>query len=318
MPRLPADEMRRLVRECLEAEAEFAEVPPDIEGTFVAKVQLTAGSPVSTFKLAVRTITRDVRRAGEWVDRLKIQATSLEGVTDLDALLGINVFGGEPVVVSVDVKRHAPFRGESNNIQFPEALVLEARDVGRVLRHEKGNGEIVTAAPGMLLAPMLCGTLPSGNLGSTTAEDAPVSFRTYRARTRNPQFALGVTNLHDGLCAACGVGLGMTEAAHIVPHALTGDNALENGICLCPNHHTAFDLAHLITFDAERRVWVNAAKMEVLKKRRDQTAGILVVLSYLGGSLCPIPVDQASRLHRRFTQDVEDESRWELFSKYRI
>jgi hypothetical protein len=320
MPRLSPDEMRRLIRECLEAEAHHVELPDDVEGRFTARVQPAADGPSYDFNLAVRTITRDTRHAGVWVHRLKIQATGLEGVRHLDALLGINVFGGEPVVTSFDVARHIPVTGESNNIQFPEAMIYEARDVGRIVEHVKDNGEPVAAVPGMLLTPFLLGLLPTAPLSPDPGAvvPPPVSFRTYRARVRSPKFADSVLRLHQNRCAACGVGLDIVEAAHIVPHALTGDDAVENGICLCPNHHTAFDLIDLVAFSPDRRIWVNAAKLKVLERAGDQTHGMVIVLSYLWPTLSAVAVDQAARLEHRFARQTEDPEEWQPRSEMKF
>lgn len=63
---------------------------------------------------------------------------------------------------------------------------------------------------------------------------------------RDSQFAKRVKDAYRGRCAMCGLGHSLVEAAHILPVAASGSSDdLPNGLCLCPNHHTAFD-RHLI------------------------------------------------------------------------
>lgn len=124
--------------------------------------------------------------------------------------------------------------------------------------------------------------------------------------------------MYDDQCAACGVGLDIVEAAHIVQHALSGDDAIENGLCLCPNHHTAFDLIDLIAFSEDRKIWINQARLDALGPDRDETAGRLIVLSYLRPTLATVPVDQSSRLRRRFLQQTEETTGWVLQTAMRL
>ena len=114
------------------------------------------------------------------------------------------------------------------------------------------------------------------------------------------------------------MGLDIVEAAHIVQHALSGDDAIENGLCLCPNHHTAFDLIDLIAFSEDRKIWINQARLDALGPDRDETAGRLIVLSYLRPTLATVPVDQSSRLRRRFLQQTEETTGWVLQTAMRL
>lgn len=63
---------------------------------------------------------------------------------------------------------------------------------------------------------------------------------------RDTALAAKVKLLYRYRCQFCGVATEIAsglyaEGAHIVPLSAEGDDALENILCLCPNHHVAFD-----------------------------------------------------------------------------
>ena len=63
---------------------------------------------------------------------------------------------------------------------------------------------------------------------------------------RNRVFGADVVRAYGGACAMCGLGLGLVEGAHIYPvSAPKSPDKVWNGLCLCPNHHKAFD-RHLV------------------------------------------------------------------------
>lgn len=61
-------------------------------------------------------------------------------------------------------------------------------------------------------------------------------------RYRNPKFREKVLNIHGAICSCCDIAMEeLIEAAHIIPVENNGNDNAENGIPLCPTHHTAFD-----------------------------------------------------------------------------
>jgi type I restriction-modification system DNA methylase subunit len=66
--------------------------------------------------------------------------------------------------------------------------------------------------------------------------------------SRSEAFRVGVRKMYDYKCAVCGVeaygpgdGSAVVESAHIYPKSEGGADDLRNGLCLCRNHHWAFD-----------------------------------------------------------------------------
>jgi len=306
MAKLPEQILRRILLDALSVAIPTVQVPLSITST--ATIVLPIAPKVKrTLVIAVRTITRDTREVGKWVDRLKVQLTSLQGVAQLDAILGFAVIGGEPIVVSIDPSIHIPTIGSSNSVQFPESLVLEALATQQEVLHQKDNGELVRAFPSALLVPFLLRQCSSASVIPTLPEAA---YRTYRARTRSAAFSPAIRALFNDRCAVCGIALGLVEAAHILPHAMSGDNSEANGLCLCPTHHAAFDIADLLSFSQDRAIWVNVAKLQLLDSR-GLMGGVNTVLGAMWPSLAPVSVDQSTYLHQRHLLDRED-GIWDL------
>ncbi len=66
-------------------------------------------------------------------------------------------------------------------------------------------------------------------------------------RPRDPNFRAMILRIYEHRCAICGwdgilddTALAL-EAAHVRWHAAGGENAADNGLCLCTFHHKAFD-----------------------------------------------------------------------------
>lgn len=327
MPRIPEDQLRRLLTEVLAPFVFDLQLPPSIEGHFHVRFRATPAGPALQFHLAVKTITNDTREAGRWSGREKIQLTGLEGVPHLDALLGVTVKAGEVVLVAIDPTRHLPVTGESNNVQFPETLPVEAGATGHFVTHRKRNGELVRAFPGGMLASLLLarqlagGDQAAAELEADETAAAEARFRVARTRIRMPAFRRNVLAAYGSVCGACGAALELCEAAHIVPHAVSLDDSVVNGVCLCPNHHTAFDLAELVTFDGARQIWINQAKLAFLEGK-GLGAGMPLLIDPLRPVLSEIAVDQQPRLAERFLQDTDggtavDDGTWIPISRLR-
>jgi len=85
--------------------------------------------------------------------------------------------------------------------------------------------------------------------------DQPEEASGVRARqattrlVRAARFGRDVVKVYDGRCAMCGLNLGLVSGAHILPASAPGSvDQLLNGVCLCENHHRAFDT---------HRIWVH-------------------------------------------------------------
>lgn len=90
---------------------------------------------------------------------------------------------------------------------------------------------------------------------------------------RSTKVADYVKQLHAYTCQVCGLRLetptgAYAEAAHIKPlgHPHDGPDEIDNVLCLCPNHHTAFDFGMLIIND-DRTVTQRGSKPHMYQLR---------------------------------------------------
>lgn len=89
---------------------------------------------------------------------------------------------------------------------------------------------------------------------------------THTRYKRSVHFRAMVYNAYNFTCAMCGIQLSLVEAAHIVPHShFNGTDEINNGICLCPLHHKAYD-SSLVYFVGNYTIKINKDKAEYLKK----------------------------------------------------
>ncbi|MEC3995277.1 YDG/SRA domain-containing protein [Actinacidiphila sp. DG2A-62] len=96
----------------------------------------------------------------------------------------------------------------------------------------------------------------SANAQIRERDDRPRSVSSVQRVVRSTATANLVKRMHDYTCQVCGIRLqgatgGYAEAAHIRPLGSPhdGPDAMENVLCLCPNHHVLLDQGMLIIND---------------------------------------------------------------------
>lgn len=122
--------------------------------------------------------------------------------------------------------------------------------------------------PAVALAQAEAVVLPAGvvdvaveaaGLAESAETEAALEAAGERARrsvtrlVRDARFSGRVIAAYHGRCAMCGLGLSLVQGAHIYPaSAPDSSDDVRNGLCLCSNHHDAFD-RHLIWVDPDTR-----------------------------------------------------------------
>ena len=107
---------------------------------------------------------------------------------------------------------------------------------------------------------------------------------------RTAGFRQAIMRIYDYTCAVCQLyvltldGESVTEAAHIIPFNISGNNDVRNGISLCQLHHWSFDRG-LISVDRNYKVIVSNLMLE-----RGPTEWLL---TNLRGRLIRLPDDEA-------------------------
>lgn len=106
---------------------------------------------------------------------------------------------------------------------------------------------------------------------------------------RTAGFRQAIMRIYDYTCVVCQLyvltldGESVTEAAHIIPFNISGNNDVRNGISLCQLHHWSFDKG-LISMDRNYRVIVSNLMLE-----RGPTEWLLTKLR---GRLVRLPDDE--------------------------
>jgi hypothetical protein len=133
-------------------------------------------------------------------------------------------------------------------------------------------------------------------LGSGLADghEGDAVERARRAATvviRDARFAKRVVDAYGGMCAMCGLDVGLVEGAHIYPAAAQGSpDQPWNGLALCPTHHTTFD-RHLVGVRPVNHAIVYRSKM-IEQVRSNAAAAALVNSTFPSLAL---PADAAVR-----------------------
>jgi putative restriction endonuclease len=123
-------------------------------------------------------------------------------------------------------------------------------------------------AAGLLLALDERASESEGDTVSVVRDAVTVTL-TRTGYPRDPRFRRNVLEADEGTCVACGMQMGLVEAAHIVPHAHPqAPGGVENGICLCPLHHAAFD-AGLLVLDEDFTFRLNPERVAYFEAKEE-------------------------------------------------
>lgn len=98
-------------------------------------------------------------------------------------------------------------------------------------------------------------------------------IRLVTKKVRDARFREAISRIYRGRCAFCGLGAGLTEAAHIHGVGEGGLDNVKNGLALCPTHHTAFDKG-LLLVDEAGAVVVNRGRLIQHGASRDEIASL--------------------------------------------
>ena len=174
---------------------------------------------------------------------------------------------GFPVLLGIDEKPDPPVlvglggtsrvgRTSRFSILFNNEILEKARISG-LSRYISSTNEEIVAFRSELLETFLeasCRSteLPvteisraaqtSGWLATGSQEAAKRARRAANILVRHRAFSRDVRFAYGHTCAMCGLGIDLVVGAHIYPAtAPNSPDSVENGICLCPNHHAAYD-----------------------------------------------------------------------------
>lgn len=227
--------------------------------------------------------------------------------TAIPLLLGLWERGPRPVLVAMGDPFHRMGAQTRQSLFMPLWQLEQASEVGWA-EHTSSSGERITAfhpallpsyvemalAEARVAADEMISIIDASGLleiaGNTSQERVR---RASSALVRQRQLGAQIVKAYEGLCAMCGLNLGLVEGAHIYPvSAPQSPDEIWNGIALCRNHHSVFD-QHL--------VWVEPGHREVRlhpqlyeQSKRNEASGQFV-RSTLPQLRSPLPSYSAPR-----------------------
>jgi putative restriction endonuclease len=226
----------------------------------------------------------------------RIQITGVTPPLELNPLGSTLLIGYEPNLqcfAGFDLNKHLTFSTRSPSIQIPITVLHDALQNGFSFI-TKGNEEIAIGfRPDHFLAYTLNSELLHAQGADAIAVDllaraasleeiAPKELeqipaerrrvvQTVSRLSRDSSFRRQVINAYEQRCAVTRMQLRLVEAAHILPVGVEGSNdEVQNGICLSPTYHRAYDLG-LIYLDKDYLMRLNPEREKQLV--RDGLAG---------------------------------------------
>lgn len=218
-------------------------------------------------------------------DEYRIQITGVVPEiqpTGITLLLGWH--DGYDVFVGWDITKHAEQKTKSPSAQVKEDALSAAHNHAFSI-HRKQNDEIVVALRPEMFVEYALNAVSLHQTGESTAEEALNAIdtitteqiqETIRDTTRRRivsrivrnyrayDFRRRVLTAYENRCAACGIQLGLVEAAHIIPVADTAStDETSNGVAFCALHHSAFD-SNLLSFDESYKFQVSETRSKHL------------------------------------------------------
>ena len=167
------------------------------------------------------------------VEPIRFQS-DLVGVELLEKVLKLHKVGKSEISICIlsgyDVDKIGTFRRA-----FAKAAKVKFAPLSRMLK-EINEKQIISKQP--LLQNKV---LEINETEDLFIERERISSQIKRAY-RNPRFREKILKHHGSICSCCEIAMEtLLEAAHIIPVENNGNDNAENGIPLCPTHHTAFD-----------------------------------------------------------------------------
>lgn len=218
-------------------------------------------------------------------------------LTGVPSPLQLNLTGGPTLLLGFepntrcfagfDVSKHLAFSTKSPSVQIPITALYDALQHGLSFVR-KGNDEI---AIGVRPDQLLMYTINAATLHREGADadvtqlltkvsaleevtDQDVStlpperkrlVQTVARLSRDASFRQTVVTAYGRRCAVTRMQLELIDAAHILPVGVAGSTDLvNNGICLSPTYHRAFDRG-LIYLDTSLRMRLNPARVKELQ-----------------------------------------------------
>lgn len=280
LPTLSKSELFERVLDAVRRGSSRVEV---VTGTPPFGIRVHMGARTELLRIYIWNITPGGRDL-EGEQRIQVTGEPPARPPDGDAImLGWHEAAG--VFVGFDFDHHAG-AGSSASVQVQMQTLERAAQDGIALQR-KGPTEVAAAFRPENLVGYLqhrhdihqVGYIPNPALALGVAEDetgeSPDLDPPERQRVtavvsrllRDASFRTRVLEAYDHACCACGLQLGLIEAAHIIPVGEPGStDETSNGLALCVLHHRAYD-ASLLAIRENGSIDVNEEAIASLRER---------------------------------------------------
>lgn len=303
MPALRGPQLINAVLRALE-EAGASAMPVSTMSGHPRRLMVQAGQSVFEVWIYIWTVTYGgyPRSRNEY----RIQMTGVTSPLRLNTSGYTVLLGYEPnlnVFAGFDLEKHIAFATGSPSIQIPLGTLKAAVRDGLAFA-TKGNDEIAIAIrPDQLLSytmnaqmlhqqatdavavALLSKIVSAQPIEPLEIEQLPADQRRVLSQvsrlTREANFRRKVMVAYDRRCAVTRIQLKLVDAAHILPVGAEGSNdEVNNGLCLSPTFHRAFDRG-LMYLDDDLHMRINT-KQERELARLHQDGGLSDFKRYLG------------------------------------
>lgn len=200
----------------------------------------------------------------------------LLGVWESDPLVDVD----RTVLAVTDAVRREG-RPTRQSMFVPLETLIDATSVGWATSSATRSGLIACLVPQLLpvvVESIIADAMPeplevqrmvraSGFLDSAGSRPGGHDDRVRRTVTtlvRDTRFSGQVLDAYGRVCAMCGLGISLVQAAHVLPVAVPGStDRVSNGIALCANHHLAFDRFLIAIHPRTLKVVVNPEIVDI-------------------------------------------------------
>ncbi len=315
MPALPPQQIVAAIEDAFTESVSAAVITSNVRD-HPRRFYVTAGAASFPLWVYIWTLTHGGGSARH-ADEYRIQITSVTPPLPENPNGPTLILGYEPntkCFAGFDLRKHRTFSTQSPSIQININTLREAVRDGFAFAR-KGNDEIAVAIrPDNLLSYALnCESLHESGadavvsdilsrvsrfesvsneeMNSLSADRRRVVTKISRL-ARDSDFRRKVTVAYDRKCCVTGLQLRLIDAAHILPVGAEGStDIVQNGLCLSPTYHRAYDRG-LIYLSSERRMRINRKKRDDLV-RLGLSGGLAEFESHLGREIF-LPVDRSN------------------------
>lgn len=180
----------------------------------------------------------------------------------------------DDVFVGYDTSKHL-HSAWSSSLQIKKSILEEAYKKGHKIYKNKHYETVIAFNPSYLGIYIenhkdIHNIIEEENsltkdMNNIANNERKIIYQTIKKKIRTADFRKKVLGAYSNKCCFCSLQLNITEAAHILPvsQEMSSDK-VQNGICLCPNHHKAYDYG-LLYINEEYQIITNEEYIEKLK-----------------------------------------------------